>query len=85
VRQAPRSTSGRGHRRGSTNAMADRVLLDVELGASDELPLIVRHSFKDSQYSPLTGMEEREWKIMLEQFIVSGVVVKDEVTNIDSD
>jgi hypothetical protein len=39
--------------------MADRVLLDVEVGASDELSLIVRHSFKDSQYSPLTGMEER--------------------------
>jgi hypothetical protein len=30
-------------------------------------------------------MEEVEWQIMLEQFIVSGVVVKNEVINIDSD
>jgi hypothetical protein len=30
-------------------------------------------------------MEEREWQIMLEQFIASGVVVKNEVINIDSD
>jgi hypothetical protein len=30
-------------------------------------------------------MEEIEWKIMLEQFVASGVVVKDEIINIDSD
>jgi hypothetical protein len=30
-------------------------------------------------------MEEREWQIMLAQFIESGVVVKNEVINIDSD
>jgi hypothetical protein len=30
-------------------------------------------------------MEEVEWQIMLEQFIASGVVVKNEVINIDSD
>jgi hypothetical protein len=30
-------------------------------------------------------MEEREWQIMLEQFIVMGVVVKDKVIDIDSD
>jgi hypothetical protein len=28
---------------------------------------------------------EREWQIMLEQFIAIGVVVKDEVIDIDSD
>jgi hypothetical protein len=27
--------------------MADRVILDVEMGAFDELPLINRQSFKD--------------------------------------
>jgi hypothetical protein len=30
-------------------------------------------------------MEEIEWKIMLEQFVPSGVVVKDEIIDIDSD
>jgi hypothetical protein len=65
--------------------IADRVLLDVEAGDSDELPLLVRQSFKDGRYSPSTGMEEREWQIMLEQFIAMSVVVKDEVINIDSD
>jgi hypothetical protein len=30
-------------------------------------------------------MEEIEWKIMLEQFVASGVVVKAEIINIDSD
>jgi hypothetical protein len=35
----------------------DRVLLDVDAGASDEFPLAIRQSFKDGQYSPSTGME----------------------------
>jgi hypothetical protein len=30
-------------------------------------------------------MEEIEWQIMLEQFVVSGVVVNDEIIDIDSD
>jgi hypothetical protein len=65
--------------------MANQVLIDVAAGASDELPLLVRQSFKDGQYSPSTGMEEIEWQIMLEYFVVSEVVVKDEIINIDSD
>jgi hypothetical protein len=77
--------SVRGHRRGSAKVRTNRVLLDVEAGASDKLPLLVRQSFKDGRYSPSTGMEQREWQIMLEQFIVMGVDVKDEVINIDSD
>jgi hypothetical protein len=85
ARRAPCSTSIRGRGRGSANAMADRVVLDVETGTSDELPLMIRQSFKDGRYSPLTGMEEIERQIMLEQFIASGVVVKDEIINIDSD
>jgi hypothetical protein len=65
--------------------VANSTSLDVEEGASDELLLAIRQSFKDGRYSPLTGTEEVEWQIMLEQFIVSGVVVKNEVINIDSD
>jgi hypothetical protein len=65
--------------------VADRVLVSVEAGASNELPLVIRQSFKDGRYSASTGMEEIEWQIMLEQFIASGVVVKDKIVNIDSD
>jgi hypothetical protein len=54
-------------------------------GASNELPLAIRQFFKDSRYSPSTGMEQVEWQIMLEQFIASGVDVNNEVINIDSD
>jgi hypothetical protein len=79
------SVSGRGHGRGSAKVKTSRVLLDVEAGASDDLPPLVKQSFKEDHYSPSTGMEESEWKIMLEQFIAMGVVVKDKVINIDSD
>jgi hypothetical protein len=65
--RAPCSTSGRGHGRGSTKAMANHILIDVGAGASDELLLVVKQSFKDGQYSPSTGIEEIEWQIMLEK------------------
>jgi hypothetical protein len=85
VARAPRSASARGHGRKSTKAMADQALIDIGAGTSDELPLVIRQSFKDGRYSPSTGMEEIEWQIMLEQFVASGVVVKDEIIDIDSD
>jgi hypothetical protein len=72
---APRSTSARGCGPKSVKVVANWTLLDVEMGASNELPLTIRQSFKDGRYSPSTGMEEVEWKIMLEQFIASAVVV----------
>jgi hypothetical protein len=37
-----------------------RVLFYVEAEAFDELPLMIKQSFRDGQYSPSTGMEERE-------------------------
>jgi hypothetical protein len=54
-------------------------------GASDELQLLIKQSFRDGRYSPSTRMEELEWQIMLQQFIASGVVVKNKVINVDSD
>jgi hypothetical protein len=84
-RCGPSSASVRGRGLGSAKIKTDKVLLDVDMVASDELLLVVRQSFKNGQYSPSTGMEEREWQIMLEQFIASGVVVKNKITNIDSD
>jgi hypothetical protein len=85
VEWAPRFASVRGCGRSSATVVADRVLVSVEAGASNELPLVIRQSFKDGRYSASTGMEEIEWQIMLEQFIASGVVVKDKIVNIDSD
>jgi hypothetical protein len=66
-------------------AMADQALIDMGAGTSNELPLVIRQSFKDSRYSPSTQMEKIECQIMLEQFVASGVVVKDEIIFIDSD
>jgi hypothetical protein len=54
-------------------------------GALDELQLLIKQSFRDGRYSPSTRMEELEWQIMLQQFIASGVVVKNKVINVDSD
>jgi hypothetical protein len=47
ARRAQRSTSARGHRRKSMKVVANLTLLDVEVGASDKLPLTIRQSFKD--------------------------------------
>jgi hypothetical protein len=82
---APCSASVRGRGRKFAKAVADLVLLEVEAGAYDELLLVIRQTFKDGRYSPLIGMEEVEWQIMLKQFIASGVVVKTEVINVDTD
>jgi hypothetical protein len=57
----------------------------VEEGPSDELPLLIKQSFRDGRYSLSTRMEELELQIRLQQFIASGVVVKNEVFNVDSD
>jgi hypothetical protein len=60
-------------------------LLDSEAGGSGDLPPIVKKSVQEGRYSPSTGMEMSEWQIILEQFIMMGVVVKEQVVNIDSD
>jgi hypothetical protein len=56
-----RLASVRGRGRRSAKIKTNKVLLDVDAGASDELPLAIRQSFKNDRYSPSTGMEEREW------------------------
>jgi hypothetical protein len=40
--RAPRFASVRGHGRRSVTAVVDQVLVSVEAGASDELPLVIR-------------------------------------------
>jgi hypothetical protein len=64
--RAPHSASVRGHGRKSVTVMADQALIDVGAGTSDKLPHVIRQSFKDSQYSPSTGMVEMELQIMPE-------------------
>jgi hypothetical protein len=41
-------------------AMADQASIDVGPGTSDELPPVIRQSFKDGRYSPSTRLEEIE-------------------------
>jgi hypothetical protein len=47
VQRDPHSGSVRGRGRRSTKAVADQVLANVEVVASDEVPLVIRQSFKD--------------------------------------
>jgi hypothetical protein len=75
--QGSRSACVRGCGRGSAKIKIDMVLLDIGEGASDEHLPAIRQSFKDGRYSPSTSMEEREWQIILEQFIASGIFCKE--------
>jgi hypothetical protein len=60
ARRASHSTSARGRGRKFTKVVANLTLLDVEVGVSDELPLIIRQCFRDDRYSSSTKMEEVE-------------------------
>jgi hypothetical protein len=64
--RASRFANVRGRGRRFATVVADQVLVNVVAGASDELPLMIRHSFKDGRYSASIRMEEIEWQIMLE-------------------
>jgi hypothetical protein len=44
--QAPHSASARGRKRNFVEAMADQALIDIGAGTSDELPFVIRQSFK---------------------------------------
>jgi hypothetical protein len=55
------------------------------VGGFRDLPPIVKKSFQEGCCSPSIGMEMSDWQIMLEQFIAMGVVVKEEVVNINSE
>jgi hypothetical protein len=57
VSWVPHSAGVRGRGWKHVKAVADRLLIDVEAGASDELPLLVTQSFRVGRYLPLTGME----------------------------
>jgi hypothetical protein len=74
----------KGHGQKSVKAMTEHALIDIGAGTSDELPLLIRQSFKDGRYFPSTRMEEIVWQIMLDQFVASVVVVKDDIIDIDS-
>jgi hypothetical protein len=54
------TVSGRGCGWEPVIVRANMVLLDATAGASDELPPLVKQSFKEGCYSPLTGMEDKE-------------------------
>jgi hypothetical protein len=49
---APRVAGIRGHGGKFAKAVADCLLVDVEVGALDKLPLLIKQSFRDRRYSP---------------------------------
>jgi hypothetical protein len=54
------SASVRGCGRKSVKAVVDRLLVDVEMGASDELLLLIKQSFRDETVVTLL---RPEWKL----------------------
>jgi hypothetical protein len=64
----------RGYGAGSVKNKAERILLD----AKGAILLRMRQSFIDRQYSPSTGMDQNEWKIILEEPMCIGLIVKKE-------
>jgi hypothetical protein len=63
---------------GSAKNKAAQILAN----ASWAIPCQMRRSFVDRQYSPSTGMDRREWEVILDQLIHKGYIVKEEL---DSD
>jgi hypothetical protein len=66
--QAPRwgSASKNNHNCSSAKAKAKKVLLDSEVGTSEDLPPRIRNSFLKGCYSPSIGMDISEWQIILD-------------------
>jgi hypothetical protein len=65
-------SKGRG--KGSTKKKASQILSTTPGAISPRM----RRSFVDRQYSHLTGMDRREWEIILDQLIHMGYIVKKE-------
>jgi hypothetical protein len=68
----PRSCGG-----GSAKSKAARILTD----ASEYISPHIKRSFVKRRYSPSTSMDWRECEIILEQLIIMGYVVKQEVVS----
>jgi hypothetical protein len=62
-----------------------KFLIDSKAGTSDDLPHCVRRSFNERRYSSSTGMDRSEWEIILEQLLVMGLILKEEVVSDDND
>jgi hypothetical protein len=77
----PSSAPPRGFGRGSTRNKVAQILSNT-LGAI--LPHM-RRSFVDKQYLPSTGMDQSEWKIILEELTHMGYIVKKEPESEDDD
>jgi hypothetical protein len=68
----PSSTLPRGHGRGSSTNKAMQILSAAPGAISPRM----RRSFVDRQYSPSTGTDRSEWKIILEELTRMGYIVK---------
>jgi hypothetical protein len=57
------------------------ILADCEVGTSRDISPCIKRSFVERWYSPSTGMDWSEWKIILEQLLIMGLIVKEEVVS----
>jgi hypothetical protein len=70
----PSTMLSRGHGRCSTRNKDTQILSAAPGAISPHM----RRSFVDRQYSPSTGMDLSEWKIILDELIRMGYIVKKE-------
>jgi hypothetical protein len=61
----------------STKSKAAQILAD----ASGDISPRMKRPFAERRYSPSTGMDQSKWEIILEQHLIMGLIVKDEVVS----
>jgi hypothetical protein len=73
--------AGRGRGGGASKNKAARILDDSKRGACGDISSRMKRSFVEQQYSSSTGMDKKEWEIILEELIIMGYIVKHEVVS----
>jgi hypothetical protein len=76
---------GRGHGGGSANDKVTRILADSKMRTSSDISPRIKRSFVERRYSPSTGMDRSEWEIIVEQLLIMGLNVKEEVVSENDD
>jgi hypothetical protein len=71
------STRKKGGGGNLTIGKATQILAD----ASSDISPRIKRSFVERWYSPSTGMDWSEWEIILEQLLIMGLIVKEEVVS----
>jgi hypothetical protein len=82
---AQSSASRKGCSGNSAKDKATWILADAEAGTSRDISLRIKWSFVERRYSPSTGMDRSKWEIILEQLLITGLIVKEEVVSKNKD